>query len=169
MFITILSECWSTASWIKKTFGTRDSFKLQKWRCCRLGRMNHDSYDKTEVYYLMPICQMGGYPLSSSYETFKASKFLFGFEVSLLLIDDMTLGDVMCLCRIPSMTVLHYAYGTSLFCSLVANFVYCRRSNRQGNTLDWNLWSGCCVDPQGQECWFRALCCLGQARKWSVL
>ena len=35
----------------------------------------------------------------------------------------------------------------------------------QGNTNDWNLWFGSCVDPQGKKCRFRTLCCLGQARK----
>lgn len=38
----------------------------------------------------------------------------------------------------------------------------------QGNTNDWNLWFGRCVDPQGKECRFRTLCWLGQARKWLV-
>ena len=42
------------------------------------------------------------------------------------------------------------------------------RDSRWQNTFNWDLWFGCCADPQRSKRRFRALCRLGQARKWSV-
>lgn len=47
--------------------------------------------------------------------------------------------------------------------------IICCRCFIWGVASDWNLWSGCCADTQGSECWLGTLCCMGQARKRSAL